>query len=552
MTTKNNKRIFTSRTLPYFMVFLLLGTVMGTTLVTSYIMSSDNIWLDRGDGTVVLVDDTNNVLIGDNRTTTYKFEVNGTSYFNDTVEVAGNILPDGDFNLGNPGLCWNYLFVNNITSCDDELNINSDTIINGNLTVTNNINLNNLSLENISVNNITEFTPGYGIHLINDTYISTDLDVGNRLDVGGDIVVVDDVFCDVAYTRMVGINESVYHRGDPDTFMHYNNNEIYFTAEGNKTLQITSYLVEIWHNLTVYGNITANENITAQYFIGNGSLLTGIVDNDTTYTNGTGLNLSGTIFSFNTTWGDSRYTLTNHWNRSGTTLYTAVDGDKVIINNSINATSANFSGDIDMSSNDIQNMNTINFTDDAASYFGNDPIYPGYWGAGNRMGAFWLPQETDLAYYIGYGNTTEIPLYIGNNANVPIYHFVNGSTRDYFVQKQEGKKELTWEFFPSDGREDSIFNFKQAKGAIGGIKDIILHFNSSSKTEFNTGNFTYDGSEDVFVVDDAGLSVTGVTNTGGGLVLPTTIPASPVAGDIWLNTTTNLIGTYNGTSWYYR
>ena len=36
------------------------------------------------------------------------------------------------------------------------------------------------------------------------------------------------------------------------------------------------------------------------------------------------------------------------------------------------------------------------------------------------------------------------------------------------------------------------------------------------------------------------------------LVLPTSAPGTPVAGSVYLNTTTNLIGTYDGSSWYWR
>lgn len=33
--------------------------------------------------------------------------------------------------------------------------------------------------------------------------------------------------------------------------------------------------------------------------------------------------------------------------------------------------------------------------------------------------------------------------------------------------------------------------------------------------------------------------------------IPTTIPTDPINGDLWLNTTTNEIGCYNGTTWNY-
>jgi len=106
---KKDKKIFNSRTMPYFMMFLLLGTVMGTTMVTSYVMSSDNVWLDRGDGTVVLLNTSNNVLIGENRTTSYRLEVNGTALINDTLYLTYNRLVNANLSeYAGDNLFWDW------------------------------------------------------------------------------------------------------------------------------------------------------------------------------------------------------------------------------------------------------------------------------------------------------------------------------------------------------------------------------------------------------------------------------------------------------------
>lgn len=73
----------------------------------------------------------------------------------------------------------------------------------------------------------------------------------------------------------------------------------------------------------------------------------------------------------------------------------------------------------------------------------------------------------------------------------------------------------------------------------------------------NDGRITYFGDDNKFVFWNdtemkSDMVIDGVTNAAGGFVLPTSIPASPVAGSVWLNTTTNLMGTFDGSNWYYR
>jgi len=50
---------------------------------------------------------------------------------------------------------------------------------------------------------------------------------------------------------------------------------------------------------------------------------------------------------------------------------------------------------------------------------------------------------------------------------------------------------------------------------------------------------------------DGNFTISGNLTTGN-LILPTTAPTNPVSGSIWLNATTNEIGTYNGSVWKWR
>ena len=102
-----------------------------------------------------------------------------------------------------------------------------------------------------------------------------DLDVTDRLDVGGDIVAVDDIWCDVAYTRMVGIESSLYHVGDPDTYMHFNADEIYFTVDGRKVFELENETSAFYNNVTIAENLTVTDNITANFINATGGFLTG-------------------------------------------------------------------------------------------------------------------------------------------------------------------------------------------------------------------------------------------------------------------------------------
>ena len=104
----------------------------------------------------------------------------------------------------------------------------------------------------------------------------TDLDVVDRLDVGGDIVVVDDIWCDVAYTRTVGVESSVYHIGDPDTFWHFNTDELYFKIDNFLVLKLLNETSTFYNNVLMNRNLTVSDTVTASYFVGDGSGLTNV------------------------------------------------------------------------------------------------------------------------------------------------------------------------------------------------------------------------------------------------------------------------------------
>lgn len=66
-----------------------------------------------------------------------------------------------------------------------------------------------------------------------------------------DVHITDDLTCDVAYTRTVGIEESLYHIGDPDTFIHFNTDEMYFKAGDVIGLEITDTLATFYNNMSI-------------------------------------------------------------------------------------------------------------------------------------------------------------------------------------------------------------------------------------------------------------------------------------------------------------
>lgn len=66
-----------------------------------------------------------------------------------------------------------------------------------------------------------------------------------------DVNITDDLTCDVAYTRTVGIEESLYHVGDPDTFIHFNVDEMYFEAGDVIGLEITDTLATFYNNMSI-------------------------------------------------------------------------------------------------------------------------------------------------------------------------------------------------------------------------------------------------------------------------------------------------------------
>ena len=66
-----------------------------------------------------------------------------------------------------------------------------------------------------------------------------------------DVDITDDLSCDVAYTRTVGIEESLYHILDPDTFIHFNVDEMYFKAGDVIGLEITDTLATFYNNMSI-------------------------------------------------------------------------------------------------------------------------------------------------------------------------------------------------------------------------------------------------------------------------------------------------------------
>ena len=66
-----------------------------------------------------------------------------------------------------------------------------------------------------------------------------------------DVNITDDLTCDVAYTRTVGIEESLYHVLDPDTFIHFNVDEMYFKAGDVIGLEITDTLATFYNNMSI-------------------------------------------------------------------------------------------------------------------------------------------------------------------------------------------------------------------------------------------------------------------------------------------------------------
>lgn len=94
-----------------------------------------------------------------------------------------------------------------------------------------------------------------------DVTIHNNLTVSTDLDVGGDISVVDDIWCDVAYTRAVWIDEYLAHGGDPDTLIWFKNNEIYFKVDGFKVLELLNETSTFFNNVSMGRNLTINAKL---------------------------------------------------------------------------------------------------------------------------------------------------------------------------------------------------------------------------------------------------------------------------------------------------
>jgi len=93
----------------------------------------------------------------------------------------------------------------------------------------------------------------------------SNLDMGSHDIWCDDLIADDDIWCDVAYTRTVGINSSLYHIGDPDTFWHFNTDEIYITVDGFKVVEFLN------ESSTFYNNVSMESNLDVVGYIANGN-----------------------------------------------------------------------------------------------------------------------------------------------------------------------------------------------------------------------------------------------------------------------------------------
>jgi len=134
------------------------------------------------------------------------------------------------------------------------------------------------SLTNLNASNITTGFYNPFDQDLNTTDAPTfdDLAVTDRLDVGGDIVAVDDIMCDVTYQRSIVMDDSIIHSGDADTTIHFNNDEIYLKVGGTILLNLLPELFTIAGNTTIEYDLEVANNCNASAFHGDGGNLTNI------------------------------------------------------------------------------------------------------------------------------------------------------------------------------------------------------------------------------------------------------------------------------------
>ena len=120
----------------------------------------------------------------------------------------------------------------------------------------------------------------------------------------------------------------------------------YFIGDGGNLTNISYAHVHPFNYSGYNQDLNSTNNVTfwnvtaTGWFIGNGSQLTGLTDNDTTYTSGAGLNLSGTIFSLNGSIFDQNLT----WD--GNFLNATVTGSTYTSGEGLNLTGSVFSFNI--------------------------------------------------------------------------------------------------------------------------------------------------------------------------------------------------------------
>lgn len=104
IVSDKEKRKYTGRkkTIPmivsFSIMFMLVGMALAETTITQI---TGEHWYQNND-TLVQRNTTLKVLIGENRSSTYKFEVNGTSFFNDTIDTKNH----GDSSEWNTAYGW--------------------------------------------------------------------------------------------------------------------------------------------------------------------------------------------------------------------------------------------------------------------------------------------------------------------------------------------------------------------------------------------------------------------------------------------------------------
>ena len=93
-------------------IFVIFMTLMAATSYTVYAYETGQFW-SRLNNTIVLTNTTNNVFIGENSTTSYRLEVNGSTKINGALNVSGNTRIYGPLEIYNTSYFNNDLWAYN-------------------------------------------------------------------------------------------------------------------------------------------------------------------------------------------------------------------------------------------------------------------------------------------------------------------------------------------------------------------------------------------------------------------------------------------------------